>query len=108
VNAYAILVGLQAVVAHANIGVRFGWLEYVITLPRYHHWHHARHKDYWDSNYAIHLPLVDMLMGTFKLPRDGSWPDEYGVFHLESVPRGFVAQHLMPFRRQKDYDDYVR
>lgn len=108
VNAYAILVGLQAVIAHANINIRFGWLEYVVTLPRYHHWHHARHRDYWDCNYAIHLPLVDMLMGTFKLPNDHSWPAEYGVFNLKSVPRGFVAQHAMPFRRKAAYDDYVR
>ncbi len=107
VNAYVILVGLQAVVAHANIGVRFGWLEYVVVLPRYHHWHHARHLDYWDRNYAIHLPLVDMLMGSFKLPRDGSWPEEYGVLKLETVPNGIVAQHLMPFRTQTTYDDYV-
>lgn len=107
VNAYVILVGLQAVVAHANIDVRFGWLEYVLVLPRYHHWHHARHIDYWDRNYAIHLPLVDMLMGSFKLPRDGSWPEEYGVLRLESVPRGIVAQHLMPFQTKNEYDDYV-
>lgn len=107
VNAYVILVGLQAVVAHANIGVRFGWLEYLIVLPRYHHWHHARHVDYWDRNYAIHLPLVDMLMGSFKLPRDGSWPEEYGVLKLETVPRGIVAQHLMPFRSAREYEDYV-
>ena len=107
VNAYVILVGLQAVVAHANIGIRFGWLEYVLVLPRYHHWHHARHVDYWDRNYAIHLPLVDMLMGSFKLPRDGSWPEEYGVLKLETVPRGIVAQHLMPFRRKSEYADYV-
>ena len=107
VNAYVILVGLQAVVAHANIGVSFGWLEYVIVLPRYHHWHHARHIDYWDRNYAIHLPLVDMLMGSFKLPRDGSWPEEYGVLKLETVPQGIVAQHLMPFRSLREYDDYV-
>lgn len=108
VNAYAILVGIQAVVAHANINIRFGWLEHVITLPRYHHWHHARHQDFWDCNYAIHLPVVDMLMGTFRLPRDDSWPEEYGVFTLESVPNGFVAQHAMPFRRAATYDDYVR
>ena len=107
VNAYVILVGLQAVVAHANIGVNFGWLEYVLVLPRYHHWHHARHIDYWDRNYAIHLPLVDMLMGSFKLPRDGSWPEEYGVLKLETVPRGIVAQHLMPFRAKREYDDFV-
>lgn len=108
VNAYAVLVGIQAVVAHANIGVRFGWLEYLIVLPRYHHWHHARHTDYWDRNYAIHLPVIDMLMGSFKLPRDGSWPEEYGVFKQESVPEGIVAQHLAPFRGERTYVDYVR
>ncbi len=108
VNAYVILVGLQAVLAHANLGLRFGWLEYVLVLPRYHHWHHARHRDYLDANYAIHLPLVDMLMGTFRLPRDGSWPEEYGVMELETVPRGILRQHLMPFLRRRRYDDHVR
>jgi lathosterol oxidase len=107
INAYVILVGLQAVLAHANLGVRFGWLEYVLVLPRYHHWHHARHRDYIDVNYAIHLPLVDMLMGTFKLPRDHAWPAEYGVMKLETVPRGIVRQHLMPFLSRKVYDDHV-
>ncbi len=47
-------------------------------------------------------------MGTFKLPKDHSWPEEYGVFTLESVPRGFAAQHAMPFRRKTMYDDHVR
>ncbi|MCX7033708.1 MAG: sterol desaturase family protein [Arenimonas sp.] len=101
INAYVILVGLQAVLAHANLGVRFGWLEQVIVLPRYHHWHHAREPGYVDANYAIHLPLVDRLMGTFRLPRDGSWPAEYGVLDPTTVPDGIVQQHLMPFRRGK-------
>ncbi|WP_454831229.1 sterol desaturase family protein [Pseudoxanthomonas wuyuanensis] len=108
VNAYVILVGLQAVLAHANLGIRFGVLEYLLVLPRYHHWHHARHQDYLDVNYAIHLPLVDMLMGTFKLPRkQEDWPEEYGVMKLETVPRGIVEQHLMPFRGGRKYDEYV-
>lgn len=97
VNAYVILVGLQAVLAHANLGIRFGWLEYVIVLPRYHHWHHAQEKAYMDVNYAIHLPLIDMLMGTFKLPPEQAWPDAYGVMKPETVPEGIVRQHLAPF-----------
>jgi lathosterol oxidase len=101
INAYVILVGLQAVLAHANLGLRFGWLEYVLVLPRYHHWHHAREPGFVDANYAIHLPLVDLLMGTFRLPRDGSWPAQYGVLDPTSVPEGIVSQHLMPFRRGK-------
>jgi len=97
INAYVILVGLQAVLAHANLSLNFRWLEHLVVLPRYHHWHHAREKAYVDVNYAIHLPLVDMLMGTFKLPPRGEWPTEYGVLKPETVPQGIVRQHLAPF-----------
>jgi lathosterol oxidase len=107
VNGYVILVGLQAVLAHANLALNFGWLEYLLVTPRYHHWHHARHPDYMDVNYAIHLPLVDMLMGTFKRPPARSWPEEYGVMKLETVPRGLLPQLFMPLRLRKSFDDYV-
>ena len=107
VNAYVILVGIQAVVAHANLRLNFGWLEYVLVTPRYHHWHHARDAAYVDANYAIHLPLVDLLMGTFRRPSSRKWPEEYGVNQLESVPRGFWPQTWMPFRSKRTFDDYV-
>jgi sterol desaturase/sphingolipid hydroxylase (fatty acid hydroxylase superfamily) len=107
VNAYVILVGLQAVLAHANLRLNFGWLEYVIVTPRYHHWHHARDAEYVDVNYAIHLPLVDMIMGTFKRPPSAHWPPEYGVMKLETVPRGFWPQAWMPFRSKKTYPSFV-
>ncbi|PTT85047.1 sterol desaturase family protein, partial [Pseudomonas sp. HMWF005] len=96
-NAYVILVGVQAVLAHANVRINGGWLNYLIVLPRYHHWHHARHKDYIYKNYAIHTPLVDMLFGTFKLPPK-EWPVRYGVFGKE-LPGGIVRQHLYAFRK---------
>jgi lathosterol oxidase len=107
VNAYVILVGVQAVLAHANLRLDFGWLEYVLVTPRYHHWHHARHADYIDVNYAIHLPLVDLLMGTFKRPPRDAWPDEYGVMKLETVPVGFWKQALMPLGPKRTYAEFV-
>ena len=107
INGYVILVGVQAVLAHANLRINFRWLEYVLVTPRYHHWHHARHADYMDVNYAIHLPLVDMLMGTFKRPPANTWPDEYGVMKLETVPTGIVAQTLMPLGTKKTFNDFV-
>lgn len=107
VNAYVILVGLQAVLAHANLRLDFGWLEYVLVTPRYHHWHHARDPEFVDANYAIHLPLVDLLMGTFRRPPRNRWPDEYGVLKLETVPAGFWAQALMPLRAKKTFADFV-
>lgn len=99
-NAYVILVGVQAVLAHANVRIDGGWLNYLLVLPRYHHWHHARHADYIYKNYAIHLPLVDMLFGTFKLPPK-EWPSRYGVFG-QPLPSGILAQHLYPFRKSSD------
>ena len=60
-----------------------------------------------DVNYAIHLPLVDMLMGSFKRPPANTWPDEYGVMKLETVPTGIVAQTLMPLRAKKTFNDFV-
>ncbi len=107
INGYVILVGIQAVLAHANLRINFGWLEYVLVTPRYHHWHHARHADYMDVNYAIHLPLVDMLMGSFKRPPANVWPEEYGVMKLETVPTGIVAQTLMPLGAKKTFEDFV-
>ena len=34
-------------------------------------------------------------------------PEEYGVLRLETVPQGIVAQHLMPFRGEREYADHV-
>ncbi|MDP9104153.1 MAG: sterol desaturase family protein [Pseudomonadota bacterium] len=107
VNAYVVLVGIQAVLAHANLKLEFGWLEYVVCSPRYHHWHHARDEAYVDANYAIHLPVIDMLMGTFRRPPAGVWPEEYGVMDLETVPSGFIAQHAMPFGRKQAFEHFA-
>ncbi|WKC46913.1 sterol desaturase family protein [Pseudomonas veronii] len=97
-NAYVVLVGVQAVLAHANVCIKGGWLEYVLVLPRYHHWHHARHPDYLYKNYAIHLPLIDRVFGAFKLPAK-DWPTRYGVFG-EPLPDGILRQHLYPFQKR--------
>lgn len=102
VNAYVVLAGVQAVLAHANLRAPFGWLEFILVTPRYHHWHHARRADFVDVNYAIHLPVIDMLMGTFKRPPAGEWPTEYGVMKLGSVPDGLLAQTWMPFQKRRN------
>jgi lathosterol oxidase len=97
-NAYVVTVGVQAVFVHANVRWDFGFLKYVFVTPQYHHWHHSDDPEYANTNYAVHLPLVDMLMGTFKLP-DKMWPDTYGVFGREP-PKGYIPQLAYPFTPQ--------
>jgi lathosterol oxidase len=48
-----------------------------------------------------------MLMGTFARPPSRTWPDEYGVMKLETVPRGIVQQTLMPLRGKKRFEQFV-
>lgn len=98
-NAYVILVGVQAVLAHANIAIPASWLDYVLVMPRYHHWHHAKDSDYIYKNYAIHLPIVDLMFGTQKLPPK-VWPEKYGIFG-KPLPNGIIKQHLWSFKKKK-------
>lgn len=103
ITAYAIWVGIQAVVSHMNIRLDIPGLNFLLVLPRYHHWHHAADPAYADKNFAVHFPFIDMLFGSFKLPPQG-WPEEYGVFG-EPLPENIVGQHLYPFTRSgSDYD----
>jgi sterol desaturase/sphingolipid hydroxylase (fatty acid hydroxylase superfamily) len=61
---------------HANVRWRFGWLEYLIATPAFHHWHHTN-DDKRDHNYAAIFPFVDMMFGSFHLPPQ--YPSVYGV-----------------------------
>ncbi|MEM7204142.1 MAG: sterol desaturase family protein [Planctomycetota bacterium] len=102
VQAYIVLVGVQAVFVHANVGIRFGWLEYLLVTPRYHHWHHSDDRAAADTNFAVHLPLIDMMFGTFRLPA-GQWPASYGVMG-PPVPDGLLRQTLYPFASNEPLD----
>jgi sterol desaturase/sphingolipid hydroxylase (fatty acid hydroxylase superfamily) len=62
---------------HANLRWRFGWLEQLIAMPRFHHWHHTNDENR-DRNFAALLPFVDRLFGTLHLPAR-EWPPVYGV-----------------------------
>jgi lathosterol oxidase len=97
-NAYVVLVGVQAVFVHANVNWNFGWLSYLLVTPRYHHWHHSDDPTHANTNYAVHLPLIDMLLGTFKLP-SRAWPASYGVIGGD-MPPGFLGQLAYPFRQR--------
>ncbi len=98
IDLYVVFAGTITVFIHANLGLGFGWLRYVIATPAFHHWHHAAEEEARDRNFAVHLPLLDLLFGTFHLPR--RWPERYGLLD-EKLPDGLLAQHLYPFRRDR-------
>jgi len=63
---------------HANVSWRLGWLEWLISSPAFHHWHHTNDgPERINKNYAAMLPLVDKCFGTYYLPQE--WPEKYGI-----------------------------
>ncbi len=91
------LEGLLAIFIHANVRWRFGWLEWLVATPAFHHWHHANEgPETANKNYSGLLPWVDWVFGTMYLPPRFPW--KYGI--NERMPDGYVGQLAEPFRRR--------
>jgi sterol desaturase/sphingolipid hydroxylase (fatty acid hydroxylase superfamily) len=90
-----ILVGLFGMTwgffIHANLGWRFGPLEWLISTPAFHHWHHTRSGPI-NRNYASMLPWLDRIFGTLHLPNE--WPADYGI--KAKLPDSLVGQLVYP------------
>jgi sterol desaturase/sphingolipid hydroxylase (fatty acid hydroxylase superfamily) len=79
---------------HANVDFRFGWLEKLISTPRFHHWHHADDQpEVRNKNYAALFPFIDMIFGTYYLPPE-TFPAVYGTETV--IPAGFLRQLAYP------------
>lgn len=98
IQAYILIVYVYSSFIHANISGSFGFLEKLVVVPRFHHWHHGEEREAIDVNFAIHFPLIDRLFGTYHMP-EGRWPKGYGI-KGHPVPRGYWRQFLYPFRRE--------
>ncbi len=76
---------------HSNVRWRFGPLEWVISTPMFHHWHHTRTGPI-NRNFSSNLPFLDALFGSLYLPN--AWPDDYGI--KAPIPDALVDQLVYP------------
>jgi len=81
---------------HANVRWRLGPLEWVISTPAFHHWHHTLAAPR-DRNFASMLPVVDWVFGTHYLPRK-QWPAAYGI--ETKLPGSLAGQLAYPLSLQ--------
>ncbi len=99
VYTYLVFVSFHAVFIHANVRFRFGAAEHWLVTPRFHHWHHSAQPEALDKNFAVHLPWIDKLFGTYHLPKD-QWPTRYGLSG-DRIPDSYTSHLVWPFRRAK-------
>ncbi len=79
---------------HANLNWTFGPLRYVIASPVFHRWHHVKDPAVHDRNFAPTFPVLDLMFGTFYMPK-GVLPSDYGV---EGAPTSYLLQMIWPFQ----------
>jgi len=80
---------------HANVRFRLGPLEWLISTPAFHHWHHTN-DEHRDRNFAAMFPWIDRIFGTSWLPN--YWPPVYGID--AKMPPTVVGQLLDPLSPQ--------
>lgn len=95
--AVAPIMAFYAIFLHANLRWDFGPLRYVIASPVFHRWHHTSQEEGLDRNFAGLFPWIDLLFGTFHMPR-GVQPQRFGVAG-EHVPATLLGQLAYPFVR---------
>ncbi|MEK6804222.1 MAG: sterol desaturase family protein [Nitrospirota bacterium] len=85
---------------HSNVDVRLGWLNYVVSGPELHRWHHSMRKEESNHNYGNHLIVWDVIFGSRYLP-DNRAVGALGLANRR-YPSGFVDQMTAPFTPDLD------
>lgn len=91
---YYLLYAVNGQCQHANVRLRYGWMNYLVGSAETHRWHHVRDEACGPCNFGATLIVWDLLFGTFHLPR--RQPRAVGIVD-SSYPPGFVMQLLRPF-----------
>ena len=93
--AYFVFYAINGFFQHSNCRVRLGPLNYLVSGPELHRWHHSERTAESDNNFGNNLIIWDVLFGTRFLPSRR----EVGMLglHNRAYPLGFLAQMRTPF-----------
>ena len=97
---YVVCYAINGFFQHCNIDLRFGMLNYVISGPELHRWHHSMITQESNHNYGNNLIIWDLVFGTWYLPK-GRNVQELGLLNRK-YPSGFLEQIRAPFSPNAD------
>ncbi len=96
---YFVFYSINGFFQHCNIELRLGFLNYIISGPELHRWHHSKLVEEANRNYGNNTIVWDLVFGTRFLPKDRE-VDELGLKN-RSYPTGFVDQLKTPFLHKR-------
>ena len=100
---HLVIYGLNGFLRHANIDMKFGVLNYVISTNELHRWHHSKLIHESNSNYGSDTMIWDVMFGTFYWPRR-SEVGELGLYN-SNYPEDLAGQMVAPIVSDMDKED---
>jgi ornithine lipid hydroxylase len=97
---YFVFYAVNGFFQHCNVEVRLGLLNYLISGPELHRWHHSWEPRESNKNYGNNVILWDLLFGSYFLPR-GREVQQLGLRN-RNYPLDFVGQMKTPFIKGAD------
>ena len=100
ISIYFVFFAINGFYQHSNCDIRLGPLNYLISGPELHRWHHSQIVAESNRNYGNNLIVWDLLFGTRFLPSDR----DVGVLGLTDTnyPAGFLGQMSSPFMPERN------
>ena len=92
---YIVCYAINGFFQHCNVDLRLGILNYLISGPELHRWHHSKLKQESNHNYGNNLIIWDLLFGTRYLPKERT-VEELGLVN-RLYPSAFLKQMTLPF-----------
>ena len=103
---YFVIYATSGFFQHCNADLRLGWLNYIVSGPELHRWHHSQLVEESNHNYAHTLIVWDLIFGTYYRPRDAQ-VGRLGLLQ-QRYPARFAGQLLAPFRAWTPLPDAQR
>jgi len=97
-GAYFVFYAVNGFFQHSNVDVRLGYLNYIISGPELHRWHHSVDVSEANHNYGNNLIVWDIVFGTWYLPKNRE-VSELGVEELNYEKESFWSLLCSPLKR---------
>jgi sterol desaturase/sphingolipid hydroxylase (fatty acid hydroxylase superfamily) len=94
---YAAANVFSGILTHCNVNLHCGPLNYIMSTPNLHRWHHSRRQEETDSNFGEMTIIWDLLFGSYCNP-DRRPPRDVGID--VPVSARFWRQFIQPLTPQ--------